>query len=95
MTLGVLFGLVLRGGLRWGREVIFFVFLASPAKTKIRDFLRFGVDFGRFLEVQIGENFDLGEFVAMLFFSCCFSLIFGCFLKVVDLEFVAPVEAKH
>ena len=69
--------------------------LASPAKTKIRDFLRFGVDFGRFWGVQIGENFDLGEFVAMLFFSCCFSLIFGCFLKAVDLEFVAPVEAKH
>ena len=95
MILGVLFGLVLRGRSGWGREIICFVFLASPAKTKIRDFLRFGVDFGRFLEVQIGENFDLGEFVAMLFFSCCFSLIFGCFLKVVDLEFVAPVEAKH
>ena len=69
--------------------------LASPAKKKIYGFLRFGVDFGRFLGVQIGENFDFGEFVAMLFFSCCFSLIFGCFLKVVDLEFVAPVEAKH
>ena len=95
MTLGVLFGLDLRVRVRWGREVSFFVFLASPAKTKIRDFLRFWVDFGRFLEVQIGENFDLGEFVATLFFSCCFSLIFGCFLKVVDLEFVAPVEAKH
>ena len=53
------------------------------------------MDFGRFWGVQIGENFDLGEFVAMLFFSCCFSLIFGCFLKAVDLEFVAPVEAKH
>ena len=73
----------------------FFCFLASPAKTKIRDFLRFGVDFGRFLGVQIGENFDCGEFVAMLFFSCCFSLIFGCFFKAVDLEIVAPVEAKH
>ena len=73
----------------------FFVFLASPANTKFRDFLRFGVDFGRFLEVQIGENFDLGEFVAMLFFSCCFSLIFGCFLKAAGLEFVASVEAKH
>ena len=95
MTLGVLFGLAFRGGVRWGREVNFFVFLASFAKAKIRDFLRFWVDFGRFWGVQIGENFDCGEFVAMLFFSCCFSLIFGCFLKVVDLEFVAPVEAKH
>ena len=74
----------------------FFLFLLpSPAKTKIRDFLRFGVDFGRFLDVRIGENFDCGEFVAMLFFSCCFSLIFGCFLKAVDLEIVVPVEAKH
>ena len=95
MTLGVLFELVLRVRARWGREVIFLFFFASPAKTKICDFLRFGVDFGRFLGAQIGENFDFCEFVAMLFFSCCFSLIFSCFLKAVDLEFVAPVEAKH
>ena len=61
------------GSAALGRIAQKMFFFASHGRSKIRDFLRFGVDLGCLLQGKIREKLD---FVAA-FFDVAFSYVFG------------------
>ena len=78
-----------------GRVAHFLFFFALHGKSKIRDFLRFGVDLGCLLEGKIREKLDFVDAFFDVVFSCVFGSIFHCFLKAGNLKNVALADAKH
>ena len=95
MTLGDPFGLGLRGGVRWGGQRKKCVFFTSFRKAKFCVFLQFWYDFRSSLEGKIDDTFDCGDLFSDVFFLLVFLSSFYHFSKAANLDFIAPVEAKH
>ena len=72
-----------------GRVAQKMFFFASHGKSKIRDFLRFGVDLGCLLEGKSGEKLNFVHAFFDVVFSCVVGSIFHCFSKAGNLKNVA------